>query len=274
MIINLNGQFVEPAEATWPLEDGARLYGDTLFETMLARGERIVALDAHLDRLQLSAHLLGFPCDRGRLEAACRETAARLRTPTSRLRLTLSRGPFSGLAFPPADAGHFALSARPYEEPTEVERAAGVVCLLAPNRRVNPLSHLPQMKRGNYADCLYAANAVRARGAREALFCEPDGRLLEGATSNLFVLLDGRLLTPPAGDLVLAGTMRRRVLQAAAAAGIPTEDSDLPLEQLWRAQEAFLTNALLGLLPIASLEGRPIGRGDRWRQLQAVVSQD
>lgn len=266
MIVNLNGEFVPAAEARWPLADGACLFGDTLFETLLARGQQVVAAD-HLDRLQLSAHLLGFPCDRGRLEAALAATAERLSAPVSRLRLTLSRGPFAGLAFPPAAQGHFALTAQPHVEPSEAERAAGVPCLLAPHRRVNPLSHLPQMKRGNYADCLYAVNFARARGARESLFIEPDGRLLEGATSNLFLLLDGRLVTPPAGDLVLAGTMRRRVLRAAARLGLPAEEREVPLAEIWQAQEAFLTNALIGILPIVSLDGRGVQRGEQWRAL-------
>ncbi|NIQ95771.1 MAG: aminotransferase, partial [Desulfuromonadales bacterium] len=76
------------------------------------------------------------------------------------------------------------------------KRRQGVACCLAPNRRVNPLSHLPQMKRGNYADCLYAARHARSLGCREALFLDEKHGLLEGATSNLFVVKNGVLRTP------------------------------------------------------------------------------
>jgi branched-chain amino acid aminotransferase len=275
MILNRNGQFIDFAQAGLPLDDGALLFGDSLFETLKARGGRIRFLDEHLDRLQLSARLLHFPLDPDGIRQALQETATRFAAPVARLRLTISRGSFAGLGFPPPEQSHFFITALPYREPESAEREQGVACVFAPNQRVNPLSHLPQMKRGNYADCLYAANFARSRGAREALFRTVDNQVLEGATSNLFILQEGMLLTPPAGELVLAGVMRRQVLQAAGRLGLPAEERPVTVDELFAADEVFLTNALIDTLPVATLEGRPLQRG-AWaeRLRKAVESQE
>lgn len=271
MILNRNGEFVAPDRAGLAPDDGAVLFGDSLFETLKAREGRIRFLDDHLDRLQLSARLLDFPIDADRIRRALQETVGRLAEDTARLRLTVSRGGFTGLEFPPAERSHFFIQALPYSEPLHSEREQGVACVFAPNRRVNPLSHLPQMKRGNYADCLYAANHARRRGAREALFRTDDNLVLEGATSNLFILHQGKLLTPPSGELVLAGVMRRQVLQAAAQLGLPAEERPVTIEELFAADEAFLTNALIDTLPVATVEGRPLRRGPWAERLRQAI---
>lgn len=271
MIVNLDGQFVVPEEARLPVDDGAVLFGDTLFETLKARGRTIRFLEEHLDRIELATRLLAFPFSRTPVKEALLATAARLEAPVSRLRLTVSRGSFAGVAFPPAERGRFVISAAPYREPTGTGRAAGIDCLFAPNRRVNPLSHLPQMKRGSYADCLYAANYARRRGAREALFATEDGLVLEGATSNLFLLRGRTLVTPAAGGLVLAGIMRRQILSAAERLGYGSEEREISADELFAADEVFITNALIDLLPVASVEGRPLKRGPETLELLAAL---
>jgi branched-chain amino acid aminotransferase len=127
------------------------------------------------------------------------------------------------------------------------------------------------MKRGNYADCLYAANHALSRGAREALFRTDDGLALEGATSNLFLLRGRTLVTPPAGELVLAGIMRRQVLSAARRLGYAVEERELSFNELFAADEAFITNSLIEILPIDSVEGRALARGDKSEQLRRAV---
>ena len=271
MIINLNGSFVSPEEACLPLDDGAVLFGDTLFETLKTRAGCIRFLEEHLDRIELAARLLAFPFERQKVREALLDAAQRLAAPLARLRLTLTRGSFSGLQLPPAAQGRFFILARPYAEPTASERTAGVVCVIAPNRRVNPLSHLPQMKRGNYIDCLYAADFARRRGAREALFVSAEGCVLEGATSNLFALQGNTLVTPPAGELVLAGIMRRQVLGAAASLGLEVKERDLLLDELFAADEVFLSNSLIDLLPVSQIEGRPLRRGGLAERLHAAI---
>ncbi|PLY01762.1 MAG: hypothetical protein C0622_06675 [Desulfuromonas sp.] len=267
MLVCLNGHFIPREEATVAISNGGFLYGDTLFETLKARGKKILLVWQHLDRLEDAARLLDFPIDRERIERSLHELEAGLSAPVSRIRLTLSRGNFSTLTWPATEEAHYLLTAVPYTEPDDARRETGATCVLAPNRRVNPLSHLPQVKRGNYADCLYAYNHAHTADADEALFSDEEGNLLEGSTSNIFALIDQRLVTPPCTGLVLDGIMRRQVIAAAAELGIPVSERPLPVTELLTADEAFLTNSLIDILPLATLDGQPLNRGDGWKSL-------
>lgn len=272
MIVFLDDRLVAANQAVLAIEDGALRFGDSLFETLLAIDGRIHFLDEHLDRIELSAAQLVFPCNRLAARAALELCARTLSAPSARLRLTLTRGAFPGLQLPPASQpGRLLVTAAAYTPPTRAEREAGARCVIAPNQRVNPLSHLPQMKRGNYADCLYAADYARRQGAREALFCDPAGQLLEGATSNLFAIIDGTLITPPAGELVLAGILRRQILNAASRLGLPWKEAPLPLAELPAAEGVFLSNSLIGLLPVAQIGATPLRRSHRWRDLLSEI---
>lgn len=274
MIINLDGRFVSVDQAGLPPDDGAVLFGDTLFETIKVRNNTVLLADAHLDRIQMSAALLDFPCDRAAIQTALQQTAKQLSWPVARLRLTLSRGRGNGLQAPKPENARTLLTATAYTEPDENDLTSGAFCVFAPNRRVNPLSHLPQMKRGNYADCLYAARFALAKGAREALFCNDDGHVLEGATSNLFMIKDKTLITPEAGEIVLAGIMRRQVLQAARNLGMPIEERPITVKELFLADEAFLTNALIDMLPINRVATTRLRRGLQTRKLLQAVREN
>ena len=267
MLVCINGKFVPHEYAKLPISDSGFLFGDTLFETLKAQGQRILLQKQHLDRLELSAKLLDFPCDRRRIESSMGQLSNALTAPMSRIRLTLSRGNYKGLEFPPTDTSWYLLTASATEDISEQERVIGANCVTAPNSRVNPLDHLPQMKRGNYADCLYAANFARQKGAREALFVDEENNLLEGSTSNLFVMIEHRLVTPPLGRTILAGVMRRQVIDAATELGITVTERKLKKAELYDAEEAFICNSLIDILPIDSLDGINLNRGQNWKTL-------
>lgn len=267
MIVCLDGKFIPHEDAAISIRDGGFLFGDTLFETLKAKQQKIILKTRHLDRLEDAATLLGFPCDRDRIETSFRQLAESLTAPASRIRLTLSRGDFSGLAWPAADRNRFLLTAKDYTELTDDERQIGATCIIAPNHRTNPVNHLPQMKRGNYADCLYAANYARQSNAGEALFIDSQQNILEGSTTNIFAMIDERLVTPPVGNLILDGIMRRQIIKTAAELGILVTERNLPVAELHHADEVFLTNSLIDILPVASLGGKAINRGDCWKSL-------
>jgi branched-subunit amino acid aminotransferase/4-amino-4-deoxychorismate lyase len=267
LIVCLNGTFIPHEDAALPIRDGGFLFGDTLFETLKAKKQKILLKSPHLDRLEEAARHLGFPCDRDSIETSFQHLAASLKTPASRIRLTLSRGDFSGLAWPATAQSRFLITAREYTELTDEERQIGATCVIAPNQRVNPVSHFPQMKRGNYADCLYAANHARQSNAGEALFVDPQQNILEGSTTNVFAIIDKRLVTPPPGNLILDGIMRQQIIRSAAELGILVVERNLPVAELHQADEVFLTNSLIDILPIASINGKAISRGDHWKSL-------
>ncbi|MCK5913972.1 MAG: aminotransferase class IV family protein [Desulfuromusa sp.] len=267
MLVCLNGTFIPYEDARLPINDGGFLFGDTLFETFKAHDQKIVLMSLHLDRLEQSAQLLNFPYDRQRIEVSLLQMAAALKSPTSRLRLTLSRGDFQGLTWPRAEQSWFLLTASNYDEPTADERQCGAACIISPNQRTNPTSHLPQMKRGNYADCLYAANYAHQSNADEALFIDQQQNILEGSTSNIFAIIDNRLVTPPPGVLILDGIMRQQIIKTAAELGILVVERNIPAAELHQAEEVFLTNSLIDILPVAGINGKAVSRGDHWKSL-------
>lgn len=273
MLFNLNGEWLEPATATIPLDDGGLLYGDSLFETIRVRNREILLLKDHLDRLELSCRLLNFPWKRDRINSALTELEEKFTEGTHRVRLTLSRGRSIGLAAPPAESCWFSLSCSEYIDPTEDEQDRGIDVVFAPNRRVNPLSHLPQLKRGNYADCLYAARYARQHGAREALFREPDGTILEGATSNLLIYRDGTLSTPSPGPQILAGVMLGQIRATAPALSLDFREDLITEATLISADEVMICNSLIGVLPLHSLSGRALSRCGMADSIRAALQE-
>lgn len=272
MLVNFNGHFIPREDACLPITDQGLLYGDTLFETLRVEKHRILLQADHLDRLCLSARLLNFPCDRQKIETALSQMVVALKHEVSRLRITLGRG--SGNGFYLAD-GHnhwFLLTAVAATPVSEEAKEIGANCILAPNSRSNPLDHLPQMKRGNHADCLYAADFARKHNAREALFIE-QGLVIEGSCSNLFALFDDRIYTPPSGKLVLAGITRRQLISAAVEFGLNVIEEALPLNRFLTADEIWLTNAMVELLPVASINNQSINRGNLWRKIHPLYKQ-
>ncbi len=264
MLVCLNGKFIPHEDANLSINDGAFLFGDSLFETLKGQQQKILLQKQHLDRLEQSAQRLGFPCDRKKIEIALAQIAAALKSPCSRIRLTLSRGPFDGLAWPQTEHSWFLITASDYAELTDHDRRIGAKCIIAPNQRINPTSHLPQMKRGNYADCLYAKGYAQKSGAQEALFIDQHQNVLEGSTSNIFALRGDHLITPPADTLVLNGIMRQQVIKAAIELGMKVDEHEIPLNDLLQSDEAFLTNSLLDLLPVSNIDEHPINQGEIW----------
>ena len=273
MLININGHFVADHEANVAMTDGAVLFGDTLFETMKAYGQTILLQKEHLGRLEQAAQALGFPCDRSSIEAALQQVASKLTNPCSRLRLTLSRGAFNGLSRPMENSAWFCITAAEYQQPREGQWPTPVSCISAPNQRVNPTNHLPQFKRGNYADCLYANNYAREQQVDEAIFIDPEGYVLEGATSNLFIRKDRTLITPPVDNLILNGIIRQQFINLIPLLDMKIVEQKISLDDLYNADEAFITNSLIDIRPIQSINGKPLAQAETWQMLFILLTQ-
>jgi len=272
LLVNLNGRFIPHEDASVPLNDSGILYGDTLFETFRADRNQIRLQKDHLDRLCLSARLLEFPCDRDRIELALVQMSAALKNEVSRLRLTLGRGPTQGFKLPSGSDCWFALTSAAATPIHQTDRNRGATCICAPNSRSNPLDHLPQMKRGNHADCLYAADFAHKHNAREALFLEK-GKIIEGSSSNIFALFGEQLYTPPIDKLVLAGVTRHHIISTAIEFGLQVNEEALSLERLYESDEIWLSNAMVEILPVTSIDGQSINRGRLWNNILTLYKQ-
>ncbi len=260
-MIYLNGRLTPRAEVCLDPADRGLLLGDGLFETLPSHGGQTVRLDAHLKRLEAGAGALGIslPCPLDDLRHAVVETLAAngLEAADAVLRITLTRGPGPrGLLPPTAPAPTWMITAAPLP-PADPAPARAII---ATTRR-NEHSPLAKLKTLNYLDSVLARREAEARGATDALLLNTAGRLACASAANLFLVRGRKLLTPPPGEGVLPGVTRAAVLELAEAQGLSPAETPLERSDLQRAQEAFLSNSLIGLRPLVEVEGKAIGDG-------------
>jgi branched-chain amino acid aminotransferase len=128
-------------------------------------------------------------------------------------------------------------------------------------RRNSPRSLDPAIKSSNLLNNILALGEARARGAEEAVLLNHDGFVAEGASTNVFVVQDGTLRTPPLTAGILAGITRAVVLELAASLDIPVQEEELELAELLGADEAFLSSTTKEVLPIRQVDESPIADG-------------
>jgi branched-chain amino acid aminotransferase len=264
VLIHLNGRLVPEDEGVVSVFDRGFLFGDGVFESMRSYAGRVFRLAPHLDRLGRSAALAGLPGSpsRDHLEAAVGDLLQANGLADARLRLTLTRGPgrpgdYVGADGPPT----VVISASPYAGPAAALVEEGVPVTVAARRAVPADCLDPAIKSLSRMASVLARREADAKGAFETILLDAAGRLTEGTSSNVFLVAGGRLLTPAAPRGALPGVTRAAVLEAAAAAGIAAQETDLPAERLAAAEEVFLTNSSWEVLPVSRVDGRPVGRG-------------
>lgn len=254
--VNLNGAVLPAGEARLSILDHGLLYGDGLFETMRVADGRGLRAAAHLERLERSARQieLSLPWDRGTLLRAIQETVSANGADEAALRLTVTRGEGPPVPDPSACASpSFFITLR--ERP--VPRTSGITACFA---GTHPQTFIPGVKSLSYQPFERARADARRRGFDEALLCAGP-QVVEGATTNLFTVADGELLTPPLASGCLPGIGRQGVLEIAVALGIPLRETALAQERLRHCPEIFLTSSVAGVLPVIRLEDRILGDG-------------
>lgn len=265
--VYLNGEFVPAAGARVSAFDGGFMYGDGVYTTLRLYRGRALDLAAHLERLRRHAAALSLPVP---LEDAAFAAAIDrlvtlndLRQGDSRLRITISRGGDPDDPLPLRDLARLAPTVLMTLAPVPAELAAwaaeGIAaCVLAPGSARGGLAHLKTL---NGLPAVLAQREAAARGCREAFLVGDDGRLLEGAISNLFLLIKGVLVTPTGEDHLLAGRTRERILSLASALGVPCADRRLDPADLHAADEAFTASSVREVLPVVRVDDRPVGDG-------------
>lgn len=253
----VDGHVVDPAAAALPATERGYAYGDGLFETIPAPAGRPFEAERHLARLRASAAALGLPVPAaGALEGAIAATLAAAGDAAGVVRVTWSRGA-GGRGFAPGgDTGppRLVVTAWPAPAASDGVRALSV-------RGVTP-GELARHKTLSAIHYVVAAQRARAAGADEALLVDARGRVLETAGANVFAVVSGRVLTPPASLPLFAGIGRSRVLEALGTGGAEgVLEQAFDLAALARADEAFLASAVRGVVPLLAVDGHAIGPG-------------
>ncbi|MGF1612093.1 MAG: aminotransferase class IV [Kiloniellales bacterium] len=258
-MIFLNDRLVSAEEARIDPADRGLLLGDGLFETLLCRSGRIERLEAHLARLRAGAAVLGIlPPDLDLAEAAATLLEANeLTARDAALRITLTRGLGPRGLLPPDEARPTLLISA-VAQPAAQERALSAVVATIRRNEQSPLSRLKTL---NYLDNVLAKREAVARGADEAILLNTVGRLASATAANLFLVRGRSLFTPPPSEGVLPGITRAAILELAPALGLAPVEAPLEPGQLRDADEAFVSNSLIGVRALASLDGQSIGDG-------------
>ncbi len=260
-IVYLNGSLVPRSQAKISPFDLGFLYGYGLFETMRAYSGRIFRLEKHLERLLKSAKALSLPLDAFDLKRACHDTLRANKLKEARIRLTVSMGEGEAAPDLPRHPKPTVLvtAARYVPLSDEVYRKGCKVVVSTIDRdSQSPLSHL---KSANYLNQILARREARASGADEAILLNERGFLCEGSTSNIFLVSKRNLITPGEESGCLPGITRQVVIELAQELGISLVRREVRLEELLQADEAFLTNSIMELMPVAEVNGQRIGRG-------------
>ena len=267
-IIYLNGRLISRFEAKLSPFDHGFLYGYGLFETMRAYNGHIFRLDSHLTRLRCSAESIGLThsiltTEDGKqsLKAACLETLEANKLKDARLRLTVSAGEGDMTPDPSTCSSPTILIAAQNLVPLPSEKyETGFKAALSFLRR-NSQSPLSRLKSTCYMENILARMVARAAECDEAIFLNEQGYLAEGSTTNVFLVSNGELITPSFKSGVLPGITREAVLEIARVSNIETRERQVELKELIEAEETFVTNSVLELMPLTWFEGKPIGAG-------------
>ncbi len=261
-IVSIDGKLFPPEEATVSVYDRGFLYGDSIFETVRTYAGEPFALADHMARLERSAALVGIPMPLPAADFAMeiRRAIRAARNPESSARAMLTRG--SGpLGLDPALAGtplRVILVEPLHPLPLEAYRD-GVAVVTVRTHRAGDAAH--GAKVGNYLGSLLALKEARSRGAHEAIILDAQNHVVEGTTSNVFVVRAGELFTPPDRAGILLGITRAHLLEIAAELGHPLHEKPLTPADLTSADEVFISSTLREVVPVVSVDGHPISSG-------------
>jgi branched-chain amino acid aminotransferase len=261
----IDGRPMAAESATVSVFDRGFLYGDSVFEALRTYGGRPFALDRHLARLAESAArvFIELPVS---IEQIGREVASAIvgaGNAESYVRLTVTRGVGESMGLDPGLSRHplRVVIVTPLKSPPPDTYLDGVGVVTYRTDRVTDHSSASGAKVGNYLMAVLANRAARAAGAAEALIVDGRDRVVEGATSNVFAVLDGVLVTPPESDGILLGITRETVLAVADELGLPVRLASLPLSDLERASEVLVSSSIRELVPVVSIDGKRVGAG-------------
>ncbi|MBL7151582.1 MAG: aminotransferase class IV [Candidatus Omnitrophica bacterium] len=238
------------------------LYGAGLFETMRSCNNKIVYLDAHLQRIKDSSRLinLGFPFTLSGLKRIIQEAVRINGFADSYVRLTLWE------AGKGASASVIVKKYRPYPA---AKYCVGFRGCIGPYRQGID-SGFPRVKSTSYLFYRLSLKDARRRGFDEAVILNSLGFIVEGSRTNIFFVKDGELFTPALECGGLAGITRSAVFGLCASSHIKVYEGKFSPADLYAADEAFLTNSLMGIMPLASFEAKPIGK-NKCRRLTSIL---
>jgi len=274
-LIYINGEYVPREEAKISVFDHGFLYGDGVFEGIRAYNGKVFKLDEHIDRLYSSASAicLKIPLSKEEMKATILECLRKNGLKNAYIRPIVSRG-----------IGDLGLDPRKCPEPNIIiitqEWGAlygdlyekGLAAVTVGVRRNPPESLPPNIKSLNYLNNILAKLEANEKGGDEAIMFDVHGNLSEGTGDNIFLVNNGRIVTPPTINN-LKGITRATVIDIAKKLGYVVEEKNCGLHDLYTADEVFVTGTAAEVAPITKIDGRVIGDGKPGKMTKQLMAE-
>ncbi len=261
-VVYINGLFTPLCNAKVSIQDRGFCYGDGLFETLRASKGKIFRLEQHVDRLlkSLPQVFIDLPMTRYELMAVTQDTLARNKYKEAIIRLTVTRGDTqSNIQVDPDTSPTLVVNIRAFTPLPKAAYKKGVKIKLF-QERANLINGLDKrLKSCNYLSNILIRELSDRKNFMEGVVVDPDFGVTEGTTSNVFIVKQGVLKTPPASPYVLEGITRQVVLEIAREHKIPFLEKRITLEDLLKADEVFITNTGIEIVPVTQIDSQAIG---------------
>jgi branched-chain amino acid aminotransferase len=269
--VYVNGTIRPADQAVVPVFDHGFLYGEGIYETLRTYAREPFLFDRHVARLRHSASLMALPVPftDEELDARVRDTMAAHLDMTPNvgsgelyIRILLTRG-VGELSYDPAvcPTPTLVIIVKALALPADRTFAEGIRLALVSLRRNHPDALNPVIKSNNLLNNALAMQEAYRQGADEALMLNQAGEIAECSQSNVFLVVDGSVLTPPLSAGLLPGVTREFVLDLARETGVPAREARLTPADLERAAEIFITGTTREVTPVRAVDNRPVGDG-------------
>ena len=264
MDVYIDGKFLPKDDAKISVFDHGLLYGDGIFEGIRLYDGCVYRLDAHLERLEMSAKAiaLALPWTRKEIADIVCESCRRNNLTNGYIRLVITRG-----------VGDLGISPKTCPRPTliciadkislypESLYTTGMKIITAPTRRMSPAALPPMVKSLNYLNNVLAKMEAQQHGYHECIMLNEQGYVAECTGDNIFLVHKGRLITPASHSGALVGITRQAVLEVARELGLEVAETNVTRYDVWNAEECFLTGTAAEVIPVIEVDARVIGNG-------------
>ncbi|MDO9181984.1 MAG: aminotransferase class IV [Bacteriovorax sp.] len=261
-LININGELFNEENAKISVFDRGFLYGDSVYEATRTFNRKAFRIDHHLDRLFSSAQKIELIPSYSKSEILenINQTIKASAHENILLRIILTRGTNSDLGLDPqlASVNNLIIISKAIAPNPDWWLKDGVSMVFY-QKTTNTRGSLP--KTGNYQENILAYKNAATKGAYDAIMINTDGHITESTTSNIWIIKDGILLTPPLADGVLNGLTRKTLIELAHREKISFKEQSLTKADFFSASECFITSTTRNLVPVTKVEGNPIGTG-------------
>ncbi len=264
MLVYLNGSFVAKEQAVVSVFDHGFLYGDGIYETMRSYDGNIFLLDKHLARLKRSARAIALklPMPLEKIGDALNESLKVNKLRNAYIRLHISRGP-GEIGLDPAlcPLPTMVITAKTFHDYPAKYYERGIQVAIVKTRRNHPLALDPSIKGTNFLNNILAKIEAKKARAYEGIMLNWEGFVAEGTISNIGMVKKGVLFTPSLDTGILEGVTRDLVLRLARRKKIPIRETRILPKTLLAADECFITNTTVEIMPVTTISKKTIGSG-------------